>query len=608
MDTQVSSLETNAKAAETTDSTFLSWDYAKTKMVALRDAWTTGEERQTQIRRDLRSIRVDVEAARQGGELEADETFVPIRIIDSNIIKEAAPFIEYLTQPDRLAIMKPATGVPERDMTLREREFTRVMRYTGWILPFIKVQDGAATHGWDSVEIIFDESKPGHVAIDHVRHDELLMPQDVRNIQDCEFVMRKYLVSLTTIRKLIKTEGFIEERMQRVMDAIKTPSSSTASIAATLFPIYKIMTKINGEVYQAWWSSECDDGWLDGDMKKLFLGRHQLQMGSDGQIKQAGKDSRLSESQYPYYLLYYRETEMPEVFQHVGRVFLDEPRQDSATSLMTAFVNGTTRASNFIGSPKVNTDGVGKPALVPGVEIRNGGFYNMPIEFTNLPYPDAALLKGIQTIQNLNAEETQSPAFATMARKDSRKSATELNMAQDAQVTLSGVSLVMRAVFLTQVFTRCEEIVTSRALAGLVKHYCERDGRMDVELLTTPIQLRPAGDVDVVERKERLQAMMMGWSIIQATPAASIYLQDMLKLALPGYGEKYAQLLAEGDPKAQFIQQMLGAVTKIVTDPATGKLWPMLQPFAPKLQQLAQQAQAVLAPPQQQAPSQGQQG
>lgn len=591
---QVSPLATNNKAAEVKPNTFFDWEYAKTKLVAFKSSWEGGEARQTQVRRDLRALRIDIEQSRNAGELESDETLVPVRIIDSNITKEAAPFIEYLASPDRLAIFKPRTGWPEIDMTLREKEFTRVMRYDGWILPFIKVQDGSATHGWDSVEVIFDITKPGHVALDHVRHDELWIPQDARNIQDCEFIVRKYAVSITTVRELIASEGFEEEKMQVVMDATATSQSSQASIAMTLFNIYKVMFKVKNVISVAWWSPEVSDGWLAGDPKPLFLGRHQLKIGPDSKMAEIGKDTRLSESLYPYYLLYYRETEMPEIFQHVGRVFLDEPRQEAATTLMSAFVNGTTRASNFVATPKQG-DG-GEVRIIPGVQIQNGRFYNQPIEFSNLPYPDAALLKGIQTIQNLNADETNSVAFATMARKDSRKSVGELDMAQDAQNTLNGVSLIMRAVFLTQIFTRCEEIVTSRALAGLIKNYCERNGSMDRALLEIPIQVRPAGDVDVVERKERLQAMAMAWPIVATTPAATMFLCDMLRLALPGYGDKYAALITAGDPKAAFIEKVMGIIATLTTDPKSGALTPGALPFKQQLAQLSGEAAQVLAP------------
>lgn len=597
---------TGDKVSPDTANTLLNWDYAKTKLTALKAAWETGEAMQTQIRRDLRSIRVDVEDMRSKGEMDADETFVPIRIIDSNITKEAAPFIEYLSQPDRLVVMKSREGIPESDLRFRESEFTRVMRYEGWILPFIKVQDGAATHGWDSVEVIYDETKPGHVAIDHVRHDELWIPQDTRNIQDCEYVVRKYMVSIYALRKLIKSGGFIEERVQKIMDAVKTSSGSTSSVSLTLFPLHKVMFKVDGVVYVGWWSPEVSEGWLDGDAKKLYLGRRQgvaKDPGLDafgnplpptGELDYSTEESMLPETEYPYYLLYYRETEMPDIFQHVGRVYLDEPKQDAASTLMTAFVNGTTRSTNFFASPKENSNGATTLEVLSGVQLQNNCVYNMPLNFSNLPAPDPGILRGIQQIQSLNADESQTVAFAVNNRKDSRKSATEINAAQEQQQTLSGVSLVMQSTFLVAVFTRCEEIINARALAGLLPDYCLVDGKLDRELLQIQVQLRPAGDVDVVERKERLQAMVAGFPLIQNTPIAGVFLADLLRLALPGTGEKYAKMLEQGNPKDQFIQNMMQTVEKLVTDPKTGQLWPMLKPAEPILIQLAQQANAVL--------------
>lgn len=600
---------TGDKVSPDAANTLLNWEYAKTKLTALKNSWETGEGAQTQIRRDLRDIRIDIEDMRGKGEIEADETFVPIRIIDSNITKEAAPFIEYLSKPDRLVVMKSRSGLPEADLRFREAEFTRVMRYEGWILPFMKVQDGAATHGWDAIEVIYDETKPGHVALDHVRHDELWIPQDTRNIQDCEYIVRKYMVSIYALRKLVKTAGFIEDRVQKIMDSVKTTSGSISSVSLTLFPLHKVMFKVDEVVYVAWWSPEVSEGWLDGEPKKLYLGRRQGvpaqptldAMGNKippqpGQLDYSSDKSMMPETEYPFYLLFYRETEKPDIFQHTGRVFLDEPKQDAASTLMTSFVNGTTRSSNFFASPKTNSNGDTQLKQLDGVQLQNGCVYNLPLEFSNLPAPDAGILRGIQQIQSLNADESQTVAFAVNNRKDSRKSATEITAAQEQQQTLSGVSLVMQSTFLVAVFSRCEAIINARALAGLLPDYCLRDGQLDRNILQTPVQLRPAGDVDVVERKERLQAMIAGWPLIQNTPAAPVYLADLLRLALPTTGDKYAQLIEQGDPKAQFIQQMLQTVGQLVVDPNTGQLWPALKPAEPVLRNLAAQAQAVLQP------------
>jgi len=581
------------RVAETPENTFFSWDYAKTKLIALKNAWDTGEALKTRIRRDLRSVRIDSQDERDRGTLENDEVFTPVRIIDNNIRKEAAPFIEYMTQPGRTAIF--VTSEQGVDLREREKEFTRVMRYKGWVSPFIKVQDGAATHGWDSVEVVFDETKPGHIGIDHVRHDELWIPQDTRNIQDCEFVVREYMVSVVALRKLVKTAGFNEELVQKLIDATKTTQGGVDSVTLTLKRICKVMFKVDGLVYVAWYSPDVLDAWLDGKPRKLYLGRKTGVADAMGNITYDTEASNVYESQYPYFLLFYSETEMPDVFQHVGRCFLDMPKQEAASSMLTALVNGTTRASNWIGTVAGNATG-NAPKKVKDLEIENGRIYDQPIDFKSLPYPDAAMVRAIEQIVRMNADDTNQVAFAVNARKDSRKSATEINASQEQQAQLSGVSLVMQSTFLVELWTYVEGIVNSRALANLFP-YCRVGKENDTALLSVDVILRPSGDVDVVERKERLQAMSLAWPLIQNTVLAPLFLQDMLRLALPGDGERYAKFLEQGDPKAQLIQGIAQLVSQLVSDPQTGGLKPFAQPFAPQLQAMAQQVQALLAPP-----------
>ena len=55
-------------------------------------------------RRKTRKLEIDVEALRQKGEVDEDETLIPIRMIDNNIIQEQPPYINYLKNSRRLGI------------------------------------------------------------------------------------------------------------------------------------------------------------------------------------------------------------------------------------------------------------------------------------------------------------------------------------------------------------------------------------------------------------------------------------------------------------------------------------------------------------------------
>src|SRR6266576_1384794 len=58
----------------------------------------------TNTRRKMRSIDVDLAQLQKEGLLKQDETFIPIRVIDSTIKREQPSFVSFLTQSRRLAV------------------------------------------------------------------------------------------------------------------------------------------------------------------------------------------------------------------------------------------------------------------------------------------------------------------------------------------------------------------------------------------------------------------------------------------------------------------------------------------------------------------------
>jgi len=66
--------------------------------------------------------------------------------------------------------------------------------------------------------------------------------------------------------------------------------------------------------------------------------------------------------------------------------------------------------------------------------------------------------------------------------------------------------------------------------------------------------VRPAGDTDVIERQQLLSAMMQAWPVIAVTPAATLFLCDMLQLAFPNYAPKYCNILIQAQQQQQSAQ------------------------------------------------------
>jgi hypothetical protein len=95
------------------------WPVMEPKVRKLLADWEI-EIRETKLRRAQRKLDVDIEALRQGSaenpaQLNADETLVPVRVIDENIRKEQPDKIQYLTQSRRLAIFPKSSSRSERN-------------------------------------------------------------------------------------------------------------------------------------------------------------------------------------------------------------------------------------------------------------------------------------------------------------------------------------------------------------------------------------------------------------------------------------------------------------------------------------------------------------
>src|SRR5258706_11192730 len=73
----------------------------KPRLDKLIGSWEA-ERLVTITRREVRNIDISVEELRAKGDLDETDTFVPIRVIDTNIRREQPPFIAFLKQSKRL--------------------------------------------------------------------------------------------------------------------------------------------------------------------------------------------------------------------------------------------------------------------------------------------------------------------------------------------------------------------------------------------------------------------------------------------------------------------------------------------------------------------------
>jgi len=576
------------------------------------------DERKETIRRRLtRDVEVNTESLRQSGKLDEDETLIPVRVIDVNIQREQPAYINYLKNSRRLATFN-CLSVPDLDTQEIELEFTRGMTYLSWETAHFKTIDGAQTHGWDSVEVVFNPLFPLNVGIEHIGHDKLIFPRGITDLQASPLVIRIYEVTKIQLDSFVKDFGFDPEQVALFFASRKDTQKENEPMQ-----IYKKFCKYKGIVYVAWFSHEQSvTNWLKqpepafvGISKKETVMELNPLTGIPEPLEQWVNEQL---TQYPIFLLPYRESEKPRLMDRKGRVFLDEPKQEAQTAILSGFVNGLTRAANIYGSPGAE-DGSGAGLReLDNIKLVGGRVLNKPFQFWHPDYPDPMVLRALQYFDVSNSQETNQLNFAAMNRDDSRKTATELEMSQSQTNLMNTVSLTLFSTHIRAIYSLVWLIVQSQAMQNKIvfmrrakavpiqnpltgqpvidantgQPVTETVVENDYQRIEQVYDVRAAGDIDVVQRQEKLNQMMQDWPVISQTPLAIPFLQDMLRLKYPDKGESYAQAIAQSG-QMEAMKGMIGRLSTVLEG--------ALQQNPEQFQQLSAQDKADLASMMQQA-------
>lgn len=545
---------------------------------------------------------LNIDELRENGKLKRDEFMIPMRAIDLNIRREHPLYMNYVKNSRRLMIFHAIKDQGYNSEPI-ENEFTRVMTYSGWEIPQFKVIDGAATHGWDSVEVVMDDTKPGGCGVEHIGNDMLVFPTTSQNIQFNEVVMRKFVVYPKQLRVLGETFGFNTVELNRMLESI-----SKEEMEKTIC-IYKAFYRIDGVVWVAWFSESGED-WLKLPAK-LFLGRKKkIEIPGEPILDAFGMPSidpvtgmpvmsqptvqlvDEDELMYPLFILPYYETEKMFITDHVGRVFLDKHKQEAKTANISQFLNGCQRASGLY--PYLTNPSDRGAEELENVEIKSGTIPPIPISYFQLAYPDQTMLNLQNYLDIADSQEAGQPNFTVNNRQDSRKTATEVQAAQNESNQLNSVQTMLYSTFLRELYTFVWGIIKSKAINNeIVFLWNEGLGRNEVEKIDLDFELKAAGDIDVIKRAEQLQQYQTFWPIISQTPVALRFLADMLRLAFPldNKGEVYATELLLGDP-TMLIQQLVAIINTVIDQEDIMSLTPDARL---NMQNVLMQAQGLIA-------------
>lgn len=564
------------------------FDIARGKVDKLITHWAD-EKGKTRTRRNMRNIEVDVESLRRTGQLMDDDTFIPKRVINSSAEKEKPPFIAFLKQSRRAAVFKCRSN-PAVKTDLLEAEYTDKMHYTGWELPFYETLDGAQIHAWASVEIEYDINKPGGVNIDGIEHDKLLFWLDLETPQASNVILREYDLTKEKLMEFRDKFGFNKPVVDELIERI-WPGKEDKGDECNTTVVYKKMCKYEGIVYVFWYAKDCT-GWLKDPMP-LWRGKKkkvqkqesvpQALPGLDGQMEVIGIPRIVEvweneyETNYPYRILTYSKTEEKKIGKLKGICFRDGPSQEAQTALISAYVNGVVRASNVYSSPKQNT-GSGRP-MVTDLILEPGKVYSEPLEFWSIPYPSPQVLDAAVQMETAHQYETGQVNFAAINREDSRKTAKEISSAEKQTMLLNSVEVTLFAVWIREIYTDAWSVTQNLARQGAIVFLPkvittinplgmeETTVVNDMEILNETFEVFAAGEIDVIQKAEKMQARQMMWPIISQTTLALPFLIDIIKETFPEDAERYSQILLQGDVKGQAVEMMIPILQELSKNP-----------------------------------------
>ena len=515
----------------------------------------------------LRHPTIDIDAEQRSGHLAPDELYIPLHLVDMNIRREQARYVSYISSSRRVAIFKSLNDVTF-DSTVLEEDFTDKARYTGWQTSIFRIIDSMQLHGYGVAEVSFDVTKPGHFAVNDVNFEDLGLPEDARDIQACEMIVHRHYFTDLQLKRMAETDDFNKEQVNNL-------DFKELAENYSLMEVQKVLFKKNNVVYVGWACIDRCNDWVRKP-RPLFLGKRQ-------------QGEELFETQYPYVLFPYNINEDTTISLMKWRAELDEYAQESATSLLSSFVTAHRRASGLYFA-KDNND-PNNTNVQTSVFFTPNALIDSNIKQFQLSPPDSSIMGAIQTILGQNMQETSQVNFAAMNRKDSRKTATEVQAATSEAQALSASQVALFSIALKKVYTQCWNIYRLRTIEGLIQASIPPNFFTDHEY-----SIRPAGDADVIERQEKINKMMQAWPVVQQTGAASLFLKRFVSMLFPEDGQAYVQAIQDDNTKTQLLMQLQTIVQSLITDPETGQLSEEAQPYQQQLQQIMQQVQQVLNP------------
>ena len=517
------------------------------------------------LNRKKRNLRVDLDKLREDKTLDRDETFIAMRIIAQNIKREIVPYVNYLIQSPRSCVF---TDLEDSMLSTErvENEFTTLTRYPGYFADFYATLDGAIAHGSATMEIIYDETKPGYVSFSAIPAEDFIYPLNMRDIASAPKLIRRYHFTKTELKDYSKKEGF---NTQVATDVLERTSNDDS----TDFVVYKVFTKIDGIIYVGWL--------LEGNSSKFFRDLRPFVSGVFEQVTtlqpKIGVDlfgqptiteepvttwEPAKETEYPFKQWVYSRTEDQLVANSMGRCESDTGLQEAQCSLWSGYVNANNRSGNVYVSLAAKADPGSKVEAID-FAIESGRLINQPVTFTSHPYPPLSMIDAAQRLNVTSSEAIGQISFATNNRVDSRKTAEEIRSASSQNAGLDSVAVVDYSTFVQSVYAYAWRIVQSAALRNAIP-FLQTEGVNDIQTIARNYLIKPAGDTDVIKQEEHPNNRLKMWPIVSTISAlANTFLLHILSEMFPADAKLYEQILTQAASDNKF-KEISGALIQMI--------------------------------------------
>lgn len=583
----------------TTDKESLpSLDYSveQGRLSTLLASWSE-EDKSCGKRRELRQNKRSVTEEIQKGTILDDETIIPDRTISSNIRRSKTTYNNYVTQSQRILIISNIEK-PEENIESLELWFTRGMRFPGWKRPYFKNIDSVHVHGGNPMEVVYDPSKPLNVSLEYIPRRELIIPLKSRNLQNNPRILRLYEVTSIQLQEFADIYGFDKAIADELLQRLNSKDD--------FISIYRVMMKVDGVVYNAWFSKGAsswlrepvvhDIGLFNFDPAMLsqlveipdMEAAQQMAMqqpqpfpmggtGMEGMMMQQAPMQMPTKQvplyltpqwdqirgqfmqpaplhSYPIFWFPFQVTECDELLDEQGRVSMDLHVQEAMTSLLSDTVNAAHRASGLY--PCVENEPGGDPNLSELGPVKRGVIMSRRLIFNEFPWPNPILLPVMQALKIGKADESGQADFAAVARKDANKTATEMTLATDQA---NAVQIDDMDVF-SDPYLQMNALAFNIACHQAIFHLCKQPTHP--EFLIGDYNLQSASDTEVVKREQDKANAKEFFNIVKGTPAAEKLLQFLLERYFPDQKDQWLAILAQPD-KNLIIEQLVSIIETI---------------------------------------------